>query len=89
MRYEDNELFIVMPTELTAPMLRALWQDETTKCADKEKMYERIGWLICAWDVLVQTRETEDPFAFIGADELGELVRNRHSGGERRSLERG
>lgn len=55
MRDEDNELLIVMPTELTAPMLRALWQDETTKCADKDKMYERIGWLICAWDVLIRT----------------------------------
>ena len=85
MRDEENELCIVMPAELTARMLRALWQDETTKCADKDKMYERIGWLICAWDVLVRVREEEDPFAFIGLDELGELVRNRCNGGEHRS----
>ena len=47
---------VVMPLSLTPEMLRALRQDPTTRIEDPETRYARLGWLLCAWDVLVAAR---------------------------------
>lgn len=47
---------VTMPMELTADMLRAVKNHETTKTEDRDEWHRRLGWLLCAWDVLVQAR---------------------------------
>lgn len=50
------QVTIQMPLELTADMLRDVRRDETTSTTDKDEMDRRIGWLICAWDVIKEHR---------------------------------
>lgn len=45
---------ITFPIELSSDMLRAVMHDPMTSSDEKEEAYARIGWLICAWDVLVR-----------------------------------
>jgi hypothetical protein len=47
---------VTMPLELTAEMIRAVREDPTTKAEDWEMWHRRLGWLVCAWDVLVEAR---------------------------------
>lgn len=51
-----EEVKVSMPLHLTPEMLRAVRKHEDTKCDDKDEENRRIGWLICAWDVLVAER---------------------------------
>jgi hypothetical protein len=32
---------------------------ETTKTEDRDEMDRRIGWLLCAWDIMLQHRKFE------------------------------
>lgn len=50
------EVTVPMPLALTGDMLRAVRQHPTTYTEDKEEEYRRIGWLLCAWDVLTAMR---------------------------------
>ena len=50
------EVTVTMPIALTSDMLRAVRQHPTTSTEDKEEEYRRIGWLLCAWDVLTEMR---------------------------------
>lgn len=56
-----NEVTVTMPLVLTPEMLRAVRDDDTTKTEGREEWHRRLGWLLCAWDVLVQHRR--DPFS--------------------------
>ena len=49
-----DPLLVTMPLHLTGDMLRAVRQHPTTSCEDKDTENTRIGWLLCAWDVLVE-----------------------------------
>lgn len=49
---------VTLPLALTADMLRAVRLHPTTSTEDKEEEHRRIGWLLCAWDVIVAQRET-------------------------------
>lgn len=51
-----NEVTVTMPLALTADMLRAVRQHPTTSTEDREEEHRRIGWLLCAWDVLTALR---------------------------------
>lgn len=52
----DASIRVLMPLELNWDMLRDIREDERTKMPDRAQMDERIGWLLSAWDVLVQHR---------------------------------
>lgn len=45
-----------VPLALTPEMIAAVRDDPTTKVADQETWHARLGWLICAWDVLLMAR---------------------------------
>ena len=47
---------VVMPLSLTPEMLRAVRDHPTTKAEDWETWHRHAGWLLCAWDVLVDAR---------------------------------
>lgn len=47
---------VTMPIQLTAEMLRAVRLHQTTSTGDKDEEHRRIGWLLCAWDVIVGER---------------------------------
>lgn len=49
-----NKVTITMPLELSSAMLHAVRDDPTTKTEDRETWHARLGWLLCAWDVLVK-----------------------------------
>lgn len=55
---------VQMPLTLTRSMIKAVMDDSTTKVEDIEEWHTRLGWLICAWDVLIQHRPD-----LTGADE--------------------
>lgn len=47
---------VMMPLQLSAEMLKAVRAHPTTATDDLEEMHRRIGWLLSAWDVLVEAR---------------------------------
>lgn len=49
----SEEVTVSMPLHLTPQMIRAVREDVLCSCDDKDEMNKRIGWLICAYDVLV------------------------------------
>ena len=51
-----TEVTITMPLNLTPEMIRAVRDDPTTCTADRDAWHARLGWLMSAWDVLVQYR---------------------------------
>ena len=51
-----NEVTVTMPMALTPEMLRAVKEHDTTKTEDRDEWHRRLGWLLCAWDVLLEHR---------------------------------
>ena len=51
-----EEVYVHMPLHPTHEMLQVVRKNELTKCDDMDEMNKRIGWLICAWDVMVEAR---------------------------------
>jgi hypothetical protein len=49
------EVTVTMPLALTPEMMRAVRDDPLCQ-VDGEQWHARLGWLICAWDVLVAQR---------------------------------
>jgi hypothetical protein len=49
------EVTVTMPLVLTPAMMRAVRDDPLCQ-VDGEQWHARLGWLICAWDVLVAQR---------------------------------
>lgn len=47
---------VTLPLELTRDMLNAVREHPTTKMENWEDWYARLGWLICAWDVILEYR---------------------------------
>lgn len=45
-----------MPVRLTADDLDAVKRDPLCEIEDKDELYKRIGWLICAYDAIVAAR---------------------------------
>ena len=52
----SEEVLVAMPLALNTEMIRAIREHETTKTDDRDEMNRRIGWLLSAWDVLVEFR---------------------------------
>lgn len=50
------EVLQYMPVELTGDLIRAVRQHPDTRVEDKDEENVRIGWLICAWDVLIEAQ---------------------------------
>jgi hypothetical protein len=55
-----SEVTVMMPLQLTREMMQAVRRDPFCS-VDDELWHTRLGWLICAWDVLVQHRR--EPFS--------------------------
>jgi hypothetical protein len=51
------EITVTFPLNLPRDVLMAVRTDETTKTEDRDEMDRRIGWLLCAWDVMVNHRK--------------------------------
>lgn len=51
-----EEVTVSMPLHLTHDLIRAVRDNDLTKCDDKDEMNTRIGWLICAYDAMVEAR---------------------------------
>ena len=51
-----KEVTVTMPMTLTPEMLRAVKEHDTTKTEDSDEWHRRLGWLLCAWDVLLEHR---------------------------------
>lgn len=57
---ENNEVTVNMPLHLTHQQIHAVRQNELTRCDDADEMNKRIGWLICAYDVIVDSRVNQN-----------------------------
>jgi hypothetical protein len=51
-----EEVTVMMPLALTPEMIRAVRDHKTTKTDDQDESNRRIGWLLSAWDVLIEHR---------------------------------
>ena len=66
-----QEAFVRMPEFPEPAMLRAVRMHATTACDDKDEEHRRIGWLICAYDVMVKVRTGQIVFNTLGGlDEI-------------------
>lgn len=52
----NNEVTVEMPLHLTNELMKAVRENDLTRCDDKDEMNTRIGWLMCAYDVMVEKR---------------------------------
>lgn len=59
---EANEVAVSMPLELPREMWKAVMSHHTTLVTDDE-YHARLGWLLCAWDVLIEARQKGAPHA--------------------------
>ena len=51
-----SDVTVTMPAELTSDMLRAVAENPTTTTGNMDEMHRRMGWLVCAWGVLITSR---------------------------------
>lgn len=58
-----SQVTVEMPLSLTTEMIRAIRINEATSCNDTEEMHRRIGWLMCAYELMisVQTNSFTSP----------------------------
>lgn len=54
-----DEIMVQLPLQLTSSDLRAIREDGLCECSDKDEMYKRLGWFICAYDAVVAKRQKE------------------------------
>lgn len=73
-----NPVTVTMPLELTGEMLRAVRDHDTTKTEDREEWHRRLGWLLCAWDVLVAHRPAQADKVAVPVEPTEELLRAFH-----------
>lgn len=52
---------IAMPLSLTPEMTKAVREHPTTSVSNNEEWYTRLGWLICAYDVLLASGPPSPP----------------------------
>jgi hypothetical protein len=51
-----EEVTVSMPVALTPELIRAVRDHPTTSADNWEEWHRKLGWLICAYDVLVAAR---------------------------------
>jgi hypothetical protein len=54
-----DEVTVAMPLQMTAAMMRAVKDHPWTRCETPEEWHTKLGWLICAWDVLIEAHQQE------------------------------
>lgn len=52
----SEQVQVTMPLKITHEMLQAVREDPLCHCENKDEMNLRIGWLICAYEVLTGAR---------------------------------
>jgi len=57
----NNEVTVNMPLHLTKEMMDAVKDHPFTSFEDKEKWHEHLGWLICAYDIIIEQRTKQHP----------------------------
>lgn len=51
-----SEVTVAMPRKITAELIEAVKNDPLTQYDDKDRMNLLIGWLVCAYDVMIKER---------------------------------
>ena len=49
------EIKILMPAKITAELIEAVRKNDLCACTDTDEMNKRMGWLICAYDAMVES----------------------------------
>lgn len=62
----SEEVTVKMLLHPDHAMLTAVRNHELTRCEDADEMNKRIGWLLCAYDVMIDSR-LSTPFNETGA----------------------
>jgi hypothetical protein len=73
-----NPVTVTMPLELTSDMLRAVREHDTTKTEDRDEWHRRLGWLLCAWDLLVAHRLPPGDVVEVPVEPTAALLRPFH-----------
>lgn len=55
----SEEVCVLMPLALSPRMITAVREDPTTKAENWEDWHAKLGWLICAYDVMLEARRDE------------------------------
>lgn len=53
-----DDYIVTVPHRLTAELIDAVRKDPLCVVDDKDEMNKRIGWLMCAWDAIIERRTT-------------------------------
>lgn len=83
-----SEITVKLPATLTRDMICAVRDDPTTKAEDWETWQARLGWLVCAWEVLLRHRLVDDP-ASAERSRIASLLRQRGQEELAREIEEG
>jgi hypothetical protein len=54
MEREDSELKVLLPHKFNPEWIKLLRESELTSCEDNDEFHKRVGWLICAYDLIVE-----------------------------------
>ena len=55
-----NEVTLSLPLRLGYREFQAVRNDPLCTCEDKDEMNVRIGWLICAYEAIVNSKLTQE-----------------------------
>jgi hypothetical protein len=50
------EVFVGMPEHITTELIDAVREHDDTSVEDKDEWHKRLGWLICAYEVMIGHR---------------------------------
>ena len=57
----SEEITVDMPLQLTREMITAIKESPLTGFHNTEKWHEHLGWLICAYDIIIEQRTKQHP----------------------------
>ena len=51
-----NPIMVQMPLQLTPELIKAVQEHPMTKCETSHEWHAKLGWLICAYGVMVEAQ---------------------------------
>ena len=53
----SEQVFVQMPIHITPDLIRAVRDDEFCKYANIDDWHTKLGWLICAYDAMIECQQ--------------------------------
>lgn len=53
----SEQVFVQMPIHITNELINAVRHDHLCECADIDDWHRKLGWLICAYDAMIECQQ--------------------------------